>query len=195
MALPTVGQAELLAGEFERAVSETDPRSIALIGSAGGNGLACLRERQLDRLLCVDVNADYIEALEARLGDALPGLECCHSEIESFASPQTVDLAYGGLLFEYTRLPEALASLAKLLRKGGFLHAVLQLPAEEQGDAFVTPSPHAPILERLSGFFQFVPPKNFIACAAREGFVEVEQRTVTLDSGKAFACIRLRRSP
>lgn len=192
MAFPGVEQAEMLAREFARKIRETNPRALALIGSAGGNGLHILEPEAHDRVLCVDINPVYMQALETRYRPQLPGLECHTSEIETFSHPETVDLAFGGLIFEYTRLPEALAALAKLIRPGGHLHAVNQQPSDQI--TTVSPSPYATELERVVSSFTYVPTDTFLRLAAEAGFEPIETQTLTLSSGKSFASITLRKN-
>jgi hypothetical protein len=60
MALPEVGQAELLAEVLARAVREQAPRSVAIFGCAGGNGFD--RVPSDTRLVGVDVNPRYVAA-------------------------------------------------------------------------------------------------------------------------------------
>lgn len=59
MALPHVRQAELLSSIFGSALDTYAPRSIALLGCAGGNGLEQLEGRELGRVVAVDINPVY----------------------------------------------------------------------------------------------------------------------------------------
>jgi hypothetical protein len=191
MAFPAIGQAAMLAEEFRQAVAATSPRSVALLGCAGGNGLEALDGSAVERVVCVDINPAFLAALETRHRARLPGLECHAGEVESFRSAAPVDLVFGGLVFEYTRLDEAIESVAWLLRAGGNFHAVLQCPAE--GLATVSPSPHAAALASVGACFRHVDAPDLIRHAAHHGLWLQEDREVRLASGKSFRALHFLR--
>src|SRR3954468_24875166 len=98
MALPHVGQAELLANVLEAAVRQHSPGSIAVLGCAGGNGFN--RVPLGTRLVGINVNPEYVAAVRAR--------HAARDDLELFAADVTADelpfapvaLAYASLLFE-----------------------------------------------------------------------------------------------
>lgn len=191
MAMPAVGQAAMLAQELRRAVERTRPDSLALVGCAGGNGLDELSEYALERVVCVDVNPAYLQTLEARYGAKLRNLECHCCELEQFRSQDPVDLVFAGLIFEYTQLEQAVDSVSRLLQHGGNLYALLQMPAD--GMATVTPSPYADALGVVVEAFRYVAPRTLIELAAMHSLNSVEQKCITLDSGKSFTLIQFQK--
>jgi hypothetical protein len=60
MALPSVAQAQLLGATLHRVVSEFRPRSLAVLGVAGGNGLELIDPEIVGRLVAVDLNPHTI---------------------------------------------------------------------------------------------------------------------------------------
>ena len=191
MALPEVGQASMLAAEFARAVADAHPRDLALVGCAGGNGLEQLIGTPFDRVICVDINASYVEQLRARYQPQITNLECCACELERFRTRGSVDLVFGGLVFEYTRLDEAIESVALLLSAGGAFVALIQMPA--RGVPTVSPSPFAHALSGVADVFRYVVPKVLIEGSAKRGLVACGQRRVVLDSGKSFTVLTFRK--
>ena len=192
MAFPAIGQAAMLADEFRQAVAANAPSSLALLGCAGGNGLEALYGGDVERVVCVDINPDFLAALQARHGSNLCGLECHACEVERFRTDVRVDLVFAGLLFEYTRLEEALASVARLLRPGGAFYAVLQQPSAAH--ATVSPSPHAAALASVGAFFRYVAPAELIRHAAQCGLRLQTARELRLASGKSFCSLRFTRT-
>lgn len=93
--------------------------------------LAELAEYALDRIVCMDVNPTYLRILEARYGAKLRNLECRCCELEQFRSQEPVDLVFAGLIFEYTRLDEALDSVSRLLHHGESLYARRPISADD----------------------------------------------------------------
>jgi hypothetical protein len=187
MALPAVGQAAMLAAEFAKAVADVQPRSLALVGCAGGNGLDQIAGTAFDRVICVDINGSYLEQLTARYQRTIPHLECHACELEGFRTCGTVDLVFGGLVFEYTRLGEAIEAVALLLATGGAFVALIQMPAS--GMPTVSPSPYAQALDGVVDFFQYVEPGVLAAVAAERGLALGEQRSLVLESGKSFSVL------
>jgi hypothetical protein len=61
MALPNVGQAPLLAGLLAGTVYRYEPRSVAILGCSGGNGLERILDTQVQRIVGIDINPDYAE--------------------------------------------------------------------------------------------------------------------------------------
>src|SRR5438552_2981180 len=99
MASPQVAQAQLLADVFESMLEEHHPRSVAVLGCAGGNGFERIRSDITGRVVGVDLNPNYIEQLHARFKHQLPALELHVGDIQSadIAFPP-VDLMFAGLV-------------------------------------------------------------------------------------------------
>jgi SAM-dependent methyltransferase len=189
MALPQVGQAELLANVLADAVRVHAPRSVAVLGCAGGNGFD--RVPLGTRLVGIDVNPDYVAAARARHG-ARSGVELYVADVTADELPfAPVDLAYGGLLFEYVEPAVALRRLAAKLLPGAVLVAVLQLPSAAQAE--VTPSPYAS-LAALAPSMRLVPPAALTRIALAEAYTSVGADVAPASGGKRFAVQTYRRS-
>jgi hypothetical protein len=113
------------------------------------------------------------------------------TELERWQPAAPVDLVFGGLIFEYTRLDEALAAVSAALVPGGRLVALLQVPASTQQT--VTPSAYAQAMSVVIGFFQYIAPDDFERAAARHGLRALDRRQRTLPSGKGFAILGLEK--
>lgn len=184
MAMPTVGQTAMLSREFRRAVERFQPRSLALVGCAGGNGLDELADFDVTRVVCVDISPDYLQKLTSRYAGKVRGLETLCCELERLQLSEKVDLVFGGLVFEYTRLDEALHSVARVIRPQGRFYALTQMPAV--GVSVVTPTPYAAMLSGVAESFQYVDAEALSRLALRHDLYETERRVVTLTSGKSF---------
>ena len=73
MGSDTVRQLEPLAGLFGRALELCKPRSVAILGVAGGNGLERI-DCNVTRIVGIDINPEYLKTVRERHG-TLPGLE------------------------------------------------------------------------------------------------------------------------
>ncbi len=184
MSLPSIGQAQMLAEQFERLMKRELPSSVAVIGCAGGNGLDRIAAGAVGRVVAVDINREYIDETSRRYSNRLPCLDLHCADVQSNTLRfEPVDLIYAALLFEYVDLSSALATLKRNCRPGGVLAAVLQLPHPDK-DA-VSPSPYTS-LQALAPLMKLVAPAELSRHAARVGFTADESSTVELPSGKQF---------
>ena len=187
MSSPAVGQAQMIADQFGRALERWVPASIALIGCAGGNGLQKIASRTVERVVAVDVNQDYIEQSRVRYAKQLSGLEFVCADVQSNSLTYgPVDFTYSALVFEYVSLPLTLTTLKRNSRSNGVLTTVLQLP--HQTMHAVSPSPYKS-LARLASVMTLVPPETLRDAAADVGFAAVDSNIIELSSGKRF-CVQ-----
>jgi SAM-dependent methyltransferase len=185
MDLPEVGQAAYLAGRLEAWARTTGARSVAVLGCAGGNGFDRLPRPQVERVVGIDLNPDYLAVARDRHRGRFPRLELLAGDLldPAFRLEDPVDLAFAGLFFEYVDVAAALAKVRALLNPGGRLGAVLQLPNETIAE--VTPTPYRS-LERLGGLMALADPDRFAALAGAAGYRLAGSNLSRLASGKAF---------
>ena len=187
MSLPAVGQAQMIADQFDRALTRWAPASVAVIGCAGGNGLDRIEPGTVERVVAVDLNPDYIECTRARHASRLQGLElrCADVQSESFTYGP-VDFTYATLLFEYVDVPSTLKTLARNSRPGAVLTTVLQLPHSTM--PAVSSSPYESLVS-LATVMTLVAPESLSRAAAEVGFEAAESHIIELKSGKRF-CVQ-----
>jgi methyltransferase family protein len=184
MAHADVAQAQLLSEIFAAALDAYAPRSVAILGCAGGNGFERVSSGTTERVVGVDLNPEYVGRARARFEHRLAGLELFTGDVqtERFAFPP-VDLVFAALLFEYVDPAATLGNIALMLRPEGTLLTVVQLPSAAIPE--VTPSPYAG-LGALSPWMKLVPPAYLARLAEGHGFRETEARTVRAGGGKEF---------
>ena len=184
MALPTIGQAQLLSEVFATALRQYAPRSVAVLGCAGGNGLDRISSEVTERLVGVDINPDYVMHARTRFDHRIPLLELLVGDVQKddlvFAP---VDLVFAGLLFEYVDPETVLAKIRVMLCPGGILLTVVQLPSA--AIAQITPSPFSS-LSALSSVMRLVPPRRLGQLAEALGYHETETQTLEAAGGKEF---------
>jgi ubiquinone/menaquinone biosynthesis C-methylase UbiE len=184
MALPAVGQAQMLAEQLAKLIERHAPASVAVMGCAGGNGLERFESTCVQRVVAVDINPKYIAVSKIRYANWLANLELRCADVESQGLQfEPVELIYAALIFEYTNTVATLATLKRNLRPGGALAVILQL-AHPQHHA-ITPSGYG-TLNALSGAFTPVVPRELRAHASAAGFEFVNSSGIDLPSGKQF---------
>jgi SAM-dependent methyltransferase len=184
MALPQVAQARLLADIFKSLLERHRPRSVAVLGCAGGNGFEWISANVTERVVGVDINPEYIERLRARFQDRIPALELFVGDIQSGeVAFCPVELVFAGLVLEYVDVEAVLQKVRPLLIAGGVLGTVVQL--SDSASAAITPSPF-PSLQALAAIMRLVPPLRLTDLAGRHGYREVESRAQESPGGKRF---------
>jgi len=192
MALPGVGQADMLATQFAQLLATWTPESAAVIGCAGGNGFDRVRVEITKRLVGIDINPQYIQELAYRYAATIPGLELYVRDIrESLAGIKPVQLIYAALVMEYVEPVAALRNLVSLCGPDAILATVLQLPS-----AYSPPITESPFtrLKELAPALQLVAPEALAAIASAQGLSLLATRHLTLSSGKEFALQLYQRS-
>ena len=184
MGLPQIGQDRMLADVFAAALERYRPGSVAVLGCAGGNGFERIATDVTRRVVGVDLNPGYIREARARFGGRLPGLELFAGDVQvkDFAFTP-VELVYAGLLFEYVEVDTVLTRIRAMLRSGGTLLTVVQLPCAATPE--VTGSPYASLGE-LASIMRLVAPGSLKRAADALGYRETDAYTVQSAGGKGF---------
>ncbi|RUQ30733.1 MAG: class I SAM-dependent methyltransferase [Candidatus Competibacteraceae bacterium] len=183
MALPYVGQSQLLSQLLGEVIASYKPSSIALFGCAGGNGLERISSISVKRVVGIDINQQYLEHTAARYRDHIPRLDLFAGDlgVDQFVF-DPVELIFAGLIFKYVETTKLLKQALSMLISGGRLVSVVQLPSPIED---VTPSPYT-TLKSLSSVLHMVSPKNLTVLARETGFEIESERVVTATGGKTF---------
>jgi Methyltransferase domain len=192
MALPEVAQAEFLASVFAYQLKELRPRSLAVLGCAGGNGFDRIDISLTKRVVGIDINRDYIQSVAKRYHQMFDTLDLCVLDIASDSMQlEPVDFVFAGLIFEYVEVSRALANVASLCSPGGQLVTVLQMSSPAL--SAVTPSPFDS-LQSLAPIMKIVDPAAFAFLANEAGFEPISSSRTRLPSGKEFAIGRFEKA-
>lgn len=195
MALPSVGQASLLASTLHRAVSQGRPRSLAVLGVAGGNGLDLVDPAIVHRVVALDFNREYLDLCVQRHARSFTQFEpILHDLSQGPPAMAPVDCIFAGLVLEYLPLDSFIHYLPSLLADDCIFATLLQLPSSELPEVSASPYPS---LTRLQPSFSFVDPPLLHEALNECGFVRVEVAQYDLASRKSFhyAAYRLMRRP
>ena len=189
MTLPQVAQAQLLSDLLAEALGRHAPRSVAVLGCAGGNGFEHFVAGGIERVVGVDINPKYLATARARFGASLPSLELIAGDLQDASVTfAPVTLVFAGLLFEYVDADLVLGRVRQMLEPGGMLRTVVQLPAATLPK--ISPSPYGS-LAALASLMHLVPPELLTRHAAAHGYVETDARTVDV-AGKSFRVLDFR---
>ena len=187
MAMPAIGQAQMLSDEFDKLLRRYAPKSVAVIGCAGGNGFEKAVEAPVNRVVGIDINPQYIAEAKERYALQILGLELYCASIEgTLPEIDPVELVYVALVLEYVHVPHAVENLRRLCLPDGILAVLLQLPKE--GAEAVSPSPFES-LKALNLVMQLVPPEWLRAAAEEHGFRLLSRDLIVVESAKQFCLL------
>jgi SAM-dependent methyltransferase len=173
MALPGIEQAQLLSDIFADVLAKFSPRSVAVIGCAGGNGFDRIPPSIL-RVVGVDLNPRFVAETEARFRARMENLELMVGDIQSHdVSFAPVDLIFLGLILEYVDVESVMARMPSMLTARGNIVSVLQLPTV--GHQQVSPSPFKSV-HSVGEVIHLVPPARLQDYVEAQGYIQLESR-------------------
>lgn len=184
MKSPNVGQQQMLNLIFKDLISRFNPKRIAVIGCTSGNGFEHVNFDNIDKLLGIDINPEFINSAMEKFGDAgeKTNLVCADIEEYNFGK-QKFDLIHCALIFEYVPVELVLPKLVNALNQKGIISVVLQLANSEKPAVSKT---EFKSLETLSDFIYLHDEKEFIIVSRKFGLKEFEKRIMEMKSGKKF---------
>ncbi len=178
-----VEQSAALCGLFAETLAHCQPASVAVIGIAGGNGLDRIDSSVTHRVVGIDINPDYLDAVQQRYGQ-MQGLELiCADLAEQMVTCPPVQLVHVALVFEHAGTDPCLNNVLSLVGDGGSLSVVLQMPSDAAPG--VSKSQFAS-MQTLSAGFKMIDQANLRAAIEARGFHIVRESRRELPAGKAF---------
>jgi hypothetical protein len=193
MNAPHVAQLDPLADLFEETLRKCSPSSVAILGVAGGNGLNRIDPAVTTRIVGVDINPAYLEAVRDRFQAKLPlTLHCLDLAVE-VVQETPVDLVHAALIFEHAGTGQCLDSAVSLVAPNGYLSTVLQILGGNAEPNVVPSQYHA--MQTLSEHFRLVEADNLRQTMKLRGFQLQHETRRTLPAGKGFWLGIFRRLP
>ncbi|MGV8114464.1 MAG: class I SAM-dependent methyltransferase [Lentimicrobium sp.] len=178
-----VGQAQVLRRLLGDCLTRYKPGSLALIGCATGNGLEEVDPAITGIVHAVDINPAYLEQLNQRFGQSLPGLNIHCLDMETDLLPfSDAELIFCGLVLEYVKPEVLIPKLLQALSPDGTLVIVIQ---QTRKSSFVTPTRYNS-LALLSGFAGEVSVDEMAALLGANGLCLCEMDEVRLNDSKTF---------
>jgi hypothetical protein len=189
-----VQQLGVLSDLFAEALAFCHPASLAVLGVAGGNGFEHIDPNVTKRVVGVDVNPSYLDAVSRRYS-SLCGLELhCLDLAEQKVNVEPVKLVHAALIFEHAGVVRCLDNALSLVGapskhsvglsgEHSALSVVLQLPSVIEQGVSATPFPS---IQNLKSHFSFVDPTWLRETLEARGFRLVRETRRSLPAGKAF---------
>lgn len=178
-----VRQLQALSDLFAEALAFCRPRSVAVLGVAGGNGLDRLDCNITGRIVGLDLNPLYLEEVRRRY-EGRGSLELhCVDLSEQLVDLEPVELVHAALVFEHAGVDRCLENALSLMAPGGALSAVLQLPGEPEQAVGASPFPS---IQRLKSHFSLIDPGWFRERLAPHELRLAHESRMSVAAGKEF---------
>lgn len=178
-----VQQLGVLSDLFAEVLAVRQPASVAILGVAGGNGLERINGDTTRRVIGLDVNPLYLDAVRRRFGD-MSGLELhCVDLCEQIVALPQVELVHAALVFEHAGVDRCLDNAVSLVSEHGALAVVLQLPARSGQNVGKT---EFASIQRLAPHFSLIDPAALCNTLALRGFRILSETRRSLPAGKEF---------
>ena len=178
-----VQQLGVLSELFAEAIAFRQPASIAILGIAGGNGLNRIDSKMTCRVVGLDVNPLYLDAVRSRFPH-LSGLELhCINLAEHVVELQPVELVHTALVFEHAGTDLCLNNAVSLVANKGALSIVLQLPAGAGQNVGRTGFAS---IQRLASHFSLIDPMQLSETLAERSLQLVFESRRSLPADKEF---------
>ncbi len=154
-----------------------------VLGIAGGNGLEHVSKDKYKTVYGVDINADYLKAVEARYG-ALEGvLECIKADIinESGKLPEA-QLVIANLLVEYIGYEAFMMAMMRV--RPQYISCVIQINIDEH--QWVSDSPYLHAFDRLDEVHCQMEDEALTRAMKETGYQKILSESYPLPNGKAL---------
>ena len=179
-----VQQLDVLSELFAAALERCQPASVAILGVAGGNGLARIDYGITKRVVGLDLNTQYLDEARKRYGGLCNLSLHCVDLAKEQVELEPVRLVHAALIFEHAGIDRCLENAVSLVDGGGALSAVLQLPGQ-QAEQQVGPSKFLSMLT-LKDNFTLVDPISLGRKLDRAGFRMVHELIRSVPAGKSL---------
>lgn len=167
---------------FKSVYQKYKPGSLAIIGCSGGNGLEHVDTNITKRAVGIDINEEYLSALEARYGSRIKGLSIIKADVETDnISLEPVDLVFAVLIFEYVDVKKVLFRIKNLLKTNGILVAGLQ---KQNSESSVVSQTKYKNLRKLKSIMRLVDPLRFSRTCNGLGYHEKNTESIPLKNAK-----------
>lgn len=178
-----VAQLGVLSDLFAEVLRRCRPKSVAILGIAGGNGLDHIDSSHTRRVIGIDLNPTYLEAVRRRYS-SLPGLDLlCADLSEELPNLEPVQLVHAALIFEHAGIGRCLENAISMVAPDGNLSFVLQLPADSGEPEFAS---RYSSVRNLKSHFSLVSPVSLCQSLGDRGFQMACKTARPLPGGKGF---------
>lgn len=183
MSLDSVKQLQAMNSIMKEQFGAYPVDTAMVLGIAGGNGLEHVSKDKYKTVYGVDINADYLKAVEARYG-ALEGiLKCVKADIinECYKLPEA-QLVIANLLIEYVGYEAFMKAMMRV--RPQYISCVIQINIDEH--QWVSDSPYLHAFDRLDEVHCQMEEEALTKAMEETGYRKILSESYPLPNGKAL---------
>lgn len=180
MRLDTVKQLQTLNSMMKKQLSAYAADSIMILGIAGGNGLEHIQAQPHAVVYGVDINAEYLQAVEERYQDLTDRLKClCVDLTGDVSTLPSADFVIANLLIEYIGYGCFQKVVKQVMPK--YVSCGIQINTD---DGFVSDSPYLHSFDGLNSIHRQMETDKLARAMSEIGYRAVSDIEYPLPNGK-----------
>ncbi len=154
-----------------------------VLGIAGGNGLEHVSKDKYKTVYGVDINADYLKAVETRYGNLAGILKCIKTDIiNEFGKLPEAQLVIANLLIEYVGYEAFNKAMMRV--RPQYISCVIQINIDEH--QWVSNSPYLHAFDRLDEVHCQMEDEALTKAMKETGYQKILSESYPLPNGKAL---------
>ena len=183
MSLESVRQLQALDSVMHEQFEAYPVTTAIVLGIAGGNGLEHVRQDKYQTVYGIDINKDYLEAVQERYLDLSDILKCLRIDlaIETEKLPHS-ELIIANLLIEYIGYDAFCKAVEKVDPK--YVSCVIQ--TNEDNKNWVSDSPYIHAFDKLDEIHHQIDELSLVTVMEGIGYSKILKIEMPLPNGKSF---------
>ena len=183
MSLDSVKQLQAMNSIMKKQFGAYPVDTAMVLGVAGGNGLEHVSKEKLKTVYGVDINADYLKAVEARYSGLEGVLKCIKADIinECDKLPEA-QLVIANLLIEYIGYEAFMKAMMRV--RPLYISCVIQINIDEH--QWVSDSPYLHAFDRLDEVHCQMEENELTSVLESIGYKKILSESNPLPNGKAL---------
>lgn len=182
MALDSVMQLQTMNQMMRGQLYAYPVSSVMILGVAGGNGLEHIDRNKFQKVYGIDINDEYLKAVEERYSNLSGILECVRVNLmeETNKLPEA-ELLIANLLIEYIGYDCFQRAVRKVQPR--YASCIIQINV---GDGWVSDSPYIHAFDNLDQVHHQMEENVLVQAMKEIGYKRIAQLETPLPNGKAF---------
>ena len=190
MSLDSVRQLQAMNALMKEQFEAYPVHTAMVLGVAGGNGIEHVRPEKYREVYCVDINEEYLQAVQERYAGQ-PAVQCLRADLTEEADRlPDAELVIANLLIEYIGYPAFISVIRKVNPE--YVSCVIQINTDEKN--WVSDSPYLHAFDGLDRVHHQMEESALTAAMKEAGYTGILRAEEALPNGKALVRLDYRRT-
>ena len=190
MSLDSVRQLQAMNALMKEQFEAYPVHTAMVLGVAGGNGIEHVRPEKYRAVYCVDINEEYLQAVQERYAGQ-PAVQCLRADLTEEADRlPDAELVIANLLIEYIGYPAFISVIRKVNPE--YVSCVIQINTDEKN--WVSDSPWLHAFDGLDRVHHQMEEGALTAAMEGIGYAGILRTAEALPNGKALVRLDYRKT-